>query len=89
MVDGLKVGDDIEIKFTGLKPGEKLFEELQHHNERHLPTKLRGLCAFPQTGMHWPPAPKRSINSSRYYIRSVQIQSSSRPKTSSLYIRCM
>ena len=50
MVDGLKVGDDIEIKFTGLKPGEKLFEELQHHNERHLPTKHPRVMRFLPNG---------------------------------------
>ncbi len=37
-LSGFKVGDDIEIKYTGLKPGEKLFEELQHRDEQHLAT---------------------------------------------------
>jgi len=37
-LSGLRVGDDVEIQFTGLRPGEKLFEELYGGSERHVPT---------------------------------------------------
>jgi FlaA1/EpsC-like NDP-sugar epimerase len=37
-LSGLELGRDIEIEFTGIRPGEKLFEELHVAGERHLPT---------------------------------------------------
>jgi FlaA1/EpsC-like NDP-sugar epimerase len=38
-LSGLRVDDDIEIAITGLRPGEKLYEELYSDQEHHLPTK--------------------------------------------------
>jgi len=35
---GLIPGKDIELKFTGLRPGEKLFEELLNKEEEVIPT---------------------------------------------------
>jgi FlaA1/EpsC-like NDP-sugar epimerase len=35
---GLRAGDDIQIEFTGVRPGEKLYEELAFENERTMPT---------------------------------------------------
>jgi FlaA1/EpsC-like NDP-sugar epimerase len=35
---GLRFGHDIDIQFIGLRPGEKLFEELRVHGEIHQPT---------------------------------------------------
>lgn len=37
-LSGLQEGVDIEIQFTGLRPGEKLYEEVQHVDEEHQPT---------------------------------------------------
>jgi FlaA1/EpsC-like NDP-sugar epimerase len=47
-LSGLRPDVDIEVRFTGLKPGEKLYEELQHHTELHAPTthpRIRKLVA--------------------------------------------
>jgi FlaA1/EpsC-like NDP-sugar epimerase len=35
---GLKLGEDIEIKYTGLRPGEKLYEEVLATKENTVPT---------------------------------------------------
>ncbi|MDP4282510.1 MAG: nucleoside-diphosphate sugar epimerase/dehydratase [Bacteroidota bacterium] len=37
-LSGLKVGKDIQIHYTGLRPGEKLYEELLNIQENTLPT---------------------------------------------------
>jgi FlaA1/EpsC-like NDP-sugar epimerase len=37
-LSGLEIGTDIEIHFTGIRPGEKLYEELLFDSESALPT---------------------------------------------------
>ena len=37
-LSGLTIGKDIEIKITGLRPGEKLYEELLANEENTIPT---------------------------------------------------
>lgn len=47
---GLQPGKDIEIAITGLRPGEKLFEEIFHGSEELRPTNAPGiLIANPRT----------------------------------------
>ena len=42
-LSGYKVGQDIRIEFSGLRPGEKMYEELLMNEENTLPTKLKGI----------------------------------------------
>ncbi len=55
-LSGLRVGDDVEIHFTGLRPGEKLFEELSRDEENLKPTSHHTiLCShlgIPPAGVH-------------------------------------
>ncbi len=50
---GLRPGTDVEIAFTGMRPGEKLREELFHTAEELVPTAAKGIqLASPRTVDH-------------------------------------
>ena len=45
-LSGLKPDEDIQIEFIGIRPGEKLFEELSHTGENFAPTTHPKICRF-------------------------------------------
>jgi len=45
-LSGLKPDEDIQIEFIGIRPGEKLFEELSHRGENFVPTSHAKICRF-------------------------------------------
>lgn len=45
-LSGLRPEEDIDIEFTGLRPGEKLFEELSHEGENIAPTNHPKIMRF-------------------------------------------
>ena len=45
-MSGLREGEDIEIRFTGLRPGEKLYEELHSDAERMRMTRHERILAW-------------------------------------------
>ena len=53
---GLSPGNDIEIQFTGMRPGEKLFEEVNGRNESMMPTSHEKIMIFQE-----PPEDQRRI----------------------------
>jgi len=46
LLSGLRPGEDIRIQFTGIRPGEKLYEELSTFEESSLPTRHEKVKIF-------------------------------------------
>ena len=42
-LSGLEVDKDIKIVYTGLREGEKMYEELLMNEENTIPTKMKGI----------------------------------------------
>jgi FlaA1/EpsC-like NDP-sugar epimerase len=45
-LSGLKPDEDIKIEFVGMRPGEKLFEEISHRGESFVPTAHSKILRF-------------------------------------------
>jgi len=52
-LSGKEVGKDIEIQYTGLRPGEKLFEELFHENENLTETRNKKIMLSHSRKVNW------------------------------------
>ena len=51
LLSGLRPDDDIRIEFTGIRPGEKLYEELSTMEEETLPTCHEKIKIFARNGL--------------------------------------
>lgn len=51
LLSGLRPDEDIKIEFTGLRPGEKLYEELNSMDEDTLPTSYERIKVFTGNGL--------------------------------------
>jgi FlaA1/EpsC-like NDP-sugar epimerase len=49
-----KAEDEVEIAFTGLRPGEKLYEELFYSKEKQLPTTSHKIKRTQSALISWP-----------------------------------
>jgi FlaA1/EpsC-like NDP-sugar epimerase len=75
-LSGYRVGDDIEIKFVGLRPGEKLYEELQHQNEQHVATSHPKIMRFvnPQYQMNGEVEGIKELERCVYRLESAEVK---------------
>lgn len=74
-LSGLRPGEDIEITFTGLKPGEKLYEELQHHAEKHEPTAHPRIMRFKANGEGMPDGdPLPAMEQMLYRLEAMEVK---------------
>jgi O-antigen biosynthesis protein WbqV len=70
---GLRPEKDVQIQFTGVRPGEKLHEELFHSQEPVLATGHHGLqLAAARTGNI--EVLRKAINDLDHYARQGQVQ---------------
>jgi O-antigen biosynthesis protein WbqV len=53
-LSGRRPGQDVKIVFTGLRPGEKLHEELSHQGEDLRPTAMPGVLVAGPRSADWP-----------------------------------
>jgi O-antigen biosynthesis protein WbqV len=52
-LSGLNVGKDIKIEYIGLRPGEKLYEELFYDSEQPTPTEYESIMATKQNEINF------------------------------------
>src|SRR5205814_618086 len=62
LLSGLRPDQDINIEFTGVRPGEKLYEELSANDEETLPTYHEKIHIFTDNGSRLPDVPRTSAD---------------------------